>query len=374
MESEANDSNLANDKSKAPKVSRRTVLTGLVLGGVCAGLFLEDADCQDLLAPSRETEDKPKNGSKVPLFYSKGYNISAFGLEHLHPFDGRKYQKIYEALTNPKGPRRPSSVERPAALSEAALLKVHSKEYLESLGDSRVLSRILEVGILAKLPAGVIDWRILKPMRLAAGGTMAACRAALQRGLAINIGGGYHHADKDQGGGFCVYCDIPIAIKTLRQEGLLKTALIVDTDAHQGNGFANVAREESQLFVLDYFDESIYPHPKVKEDWSIPFPRNTDGRTYLSELKSTLPVALEKFKPDLVAYNAGSDVLDSDPLSTFRLKVAEMNERDLFVVETTRRMNIPLAMVLAGGYGKDSARAHTKSIESILARFDGRTG
>ncbi|HNM50029.1 MAG TPA: hypothetical protein PKN86_10015, partial [Candidatus Obscuribacter sp.] len=73
-------------------------------------------------------------------------------------------------------------------------------------------------------------------------------------------------------------------------------------------------------------------------------------------------------------YNAGSDVLDSDPLSTFRLKVEEMNERDLFVVETTRRMNIPLAMVLAGGYGKDSAIAHTKSIESILARFDGQTG
>lgn len=90
MEIEATDSNLANDKSKAPKVSRRTVLTGLVLGGVCAGLLLEDADCQEMLALSSGETGGEKENSQVPLFYSKGYNISAFGLEHLHPFDGRK--------------------------------------------------------------------------------------------------------------------------------------------------------------------------------------------------------------------------------------------------------------------------------------------
>ena len=83
--------------------------------------------------------------------------------------------------------------------------------------------------------------------------------------------------------------------------------------------------------------------------------------------------AIEKFKPDFIFYNAGSDVLASDPLSTFLLRVEDMNERDTFVVETARRNSIALAMVLAGGYGPESARAHTQSIELILRRFDGQT-
>ncbi len=307
--------------------------------------------------------------SKVPLVYSAKYNFKLLAFEKLHSFDSKKYAKIANTLIKEKK-RTSSEFHNPEELKRALLLKVHTKDYLDSLSDSRVLSRILEVPILSLVPSPILDWRLLFPMRLASGGSLKACREAMKNGLAINIGGGYHHADRNKGGGFCVYCDGPISLKVMKEEGLIKRALIVDTDAHQGNGFANVARNERFLSVLDFFDESVYPYPKVDEDFSVPLPRCTDGPKYLSELKRMLPFVLDKIEPDLVFYNAGSDVLVTDPLATLRLTVDDMVRRDLYVVTECRKRSIPLAMALAGGYGPESAIAHTKSIKTLLETFD----
>ncbi|MBK7840779.1 MAG: histone deacetylase [Candidatus Obscuribacter sp.] len=361
--------------AQSGKISRRKVLVGLgLLASTVSGVVLLDEIDFDTLLLQNGKDNSPDSAQgaeskRVPLYYSKGYNISAFGIEHLHPFDGCKYHKIYQAL-NDIGLRSKSDYRPPEPITREELLEIHSSKYLNSLSDGIVLSRILEMSILAKIPAQLTDWRILRPMRLACGGTLAACNAAIEHGLAINIGGGYHHAESDRGGGFCVYCDGPIAIKRLKQSGKIKTALIVDTDAHQGNGFANVARTIPGLYVLDFFDQSIYPKPKVKEDWSVPLPAKTDGSVHLAKLKSYLPEAIAKFKPDFIFYNAGSDVLATDPLATLLLRVEDMCERDLFVVSMARSNNIPIAMVLAGGYGSESALAHTKSIEAILRKFD----
>src|ERR1700733_7413853 len=129
----------------------------------------------------------------VPLIYASHYNISAFGLEHLHPFDGQKYSKIRKHLIR-AGLRTPADFVKPLELSKEQLLKVHTSEYLESLKDSGVLARIFEVFAAGVIPSPLLDWRILHPMRLAGGGTLIACRLALKSGLAINLGGGYHHA------------------------------------------------------------------------------------------------------------------------------------------------------------------------------------
>ncbi len=140
----------------------------------------------------------------IPIVYHPAYNITAFGLERLHPFDSRKYRRIHDALIA-RGLRGKRNFMRPRPVSRKDLLKIHSADYLDSLRHSPVLARVLEVPVVARLPAWLIDWRILRPMRYATGGTIAACRAALECGLAINIGGGYHHAGADWGGGFCVH-------------------------------------------------------------------------------------------------------------------------------------------------------------------------
>ncbi len=191
--------------------------------------------------------------------------------------------------------------------------------------------------------------------------------------MAINLGGGFHHASRDRGGGFCVYADVPLALCTLHDEGHIRSALVVDTDAHQGDGTADAVRSWSWAHVLDFFERDIFPWPKVEEDVPVPLPSGLDGAAYLDALRESLPLALERYRPDLVLYNAGSDVLDTDPLSRLCLTPQEMAERDLVVATEVRGRGVPLAMVLSGGYGPLSWQAHARSIEGILVRFDPKT-
>jgi histone deacetylase 11 len=175
----------------------------------------------------------------IPLVYHPRYNVTAFGLKRLHPFDGRKYRRIHDALIA-RGLHRRRDFHRPRPVGRRDLLKVHTSEYLGSLRSPDALARILEVAIVGRLPGWVIDWRILRPMRYATGGTVLACRLALEHGVAINLGGGHHHAASGWGGGFCVYADVPLAVKILHEEGKVGRVLVVDLDAHQGNGTAAV--------------------------------------------------------------------------------------------------------------------------------------
>jgi histone deacetylase 11 len=305
----------------------------------------------------------------VPLVYTPRYNITACGLERLHPFDSQKYRRIRNWLIR-QGLRKPGDFIAPRPCTRADLLRVHAPDYLRSLRDRRVLARILEVPVVRYLPAWLIAWRVLRPMRWAAGGTVLACRLARERGLAINLGGGFHHAARDRGGGFCVYADAPLALLTLKEEGRLSSALVVDTDAHQGNGTADTVRPWPWAHLLDLFEADLFPWPKAEEDMPVALPPRTNGADYLDRLRESLPAALDQFRPDLVVYNAGSDVLGSDPLSFLMLTATEMAERDLYVVTEVRERGISLAMVLSGGYGPASWEAHARSLEGILARFD----
>ncbi len=305
----------------------------------------------------------------IPLIYSPAYNITACGLQYLHPFDSVKYRRIHDWLIR-QGLRTASDFLAPRACTRADLLRVHTPEYLKSLRRRVVLARILEVGLLLCLPVCLSTWRVLRPMRLATGGTILACRLALERGLAINLSGGYHHAGPERGGGFCVYADVPIALKLLKDEGKIGSALVIDTDAHQGNGTADAIRPWPWAHILDFFEGDIYPWPKVAEDVSVPLEADTGGADYLTALHGKVPAALDVFRPDLVVYNAGSDVLATDPLTHLALTPEDMAERDLYVVTEVRRRGVPLAMVLSGGYGPLSWQAHARAIEGILTRFD----
>ncbi len=305
----------------------------------------------------------------VPIIYSRHYDITAFGLERWHPFDSVKYRRIHSWLIH-QGLRRRADFIAPRPCTREKLLRVHSSEYLRSLKRRRELARIFELWPIAYLPVWLVDWRVLRPMRWATGGTVLACRLALERGLAINLGGGYHHASGTSGGGFCIYADVPLALAVLHDEGRIRSARVVDTDAHQGNGTADAIRRWPWAHFLDLFEEDIYPFRKVQEEMPVPLPARTSGVTYLDILAEQLTKALERFQPDLVVYNAGSDVLATDPLSWLQLTPDEMADRDLYVVTQTRERGIPLAMVLSGGYGPASWQAHARSIERILARFD----
>jgi histone deacetylase 11 len=305
----------------------------------------------------------------VPLVYHKRYNITAFGLERLHPFDSRKYRRIRDALVN-GGLRRRSDFVRPRPASRAELLKIHSPDYLRSLRRPEVVGGILELPVVRRLPPWLTDWRVLGPMRYAAGGTILACRLALEHGLAINLGGGFHHAAGTWGGGFCVYADIPVAAAVVHDEGRAEKVLVIDLDAHQGNGTAAVFQGWPWASILDVFEDDLFPFPKEPEDAAIPIPAGLSGPEYLEIVREAVPMALDTIRPDLVIYNAGSDPFVDDPLTRLRLGRADVAERDLFVVTAARERSIPLAMVLSGGYSSESWRIHADAIEDIMTRFD----
>jgi histone deacetylase 11 len=305
----------------------------------------------------------------VPLLYSPHYNITAYGLEYLHPFDSIKYRRIHDWLIA-QGIRRKGDFVEPSPSTPEELLRLHAPAYLDSLHRNGVLKKILEVWVISWLPNAFVDSHVLEPMRWATGGTIEACRLAREQGLAINIGGGFHHACRDKGSGFCVYADTPIALANLHAEKPFRSALVIDTDAHQGDGNADAIRPWPWAHALDFFEDALFPHPKVQEDWPVPLASNLCGEEYLRTLHDCVPAALDRFAPDFVAYNAGSDVLATDPLTSMRLTLPQMIERDLYVVTQVRERNIPLAMVLSGGYGPHSWEAHAKSIEALATRFD----
>jgi histone deacetylase 11 len=209
-------------------------------------------------------------------------------------------------------------------------------------------------------------------MRYASGGTTLACRLALEHGLAINLAGGYHHAAAAWGDGFCVYADIPLAAAALHAEGLIQRVLIVDLDAHQGNGTAATIHPWPWASVLDMYEDDLFPAIKQPEDYAIPVPAGVAGAAYIEILEYILPRALDAIQPDLVIYNAGSDPFVEDPLTRLRLSREDLARRDLFVATMARERGIPMAMVLSGGYAKQSWRVHADGIEAILARFDSR--
>jgi histone deacetylase 11 len=305
----------------------------------------------------------------IPLIYHPKYNITVLGLERLHPFDGLKYRRIHDALIA-DGLRKPAGFVRPEPIRREDLERVHTPEYLRLLRSSKVLAEILGVPVLARLPAVFVDWRVLLPMRYATAGTTLACRMALEHGVAINLAGGYHHAAASWGEGFCAYADIPMAAATLHAEGLIERVLVVDLDAHQGNGTAATIRPWPWASILDVYEEDLYPIPKLPEDFPIPIPAGLAGAEYLAIVDESLPRALDAVKPDLVIYNAGSDPYVEDPLTRLRLSRADIADRDLLVASLVRERGIAMAMVLSGGYARESWRVHADGIEAILTRFD----
>src|SRR5262249_38675896 len=162
--------------------------------------------------------------------------------------------------------RRTRDFVKPGRLSRVELHSVHTAEYLRSLKSPANLAGILELPIVRRLPGWLVEWRILAPMRRATAGTILACRLAMSRGLAINLGGGFHHAGGKSGGGFCVYADVPLAAKLLHDEGGAGNVLVIDLDAHHGNGTASVFRDWPWAFILDLYQRDLFPLVKVRED------------------------------------------------------------------------------------------------------------
>jgi acetoin utilization deacetylase AcuC-like enzyme len=185
------------------------------------------------------------------------------------------------------------------------------------------------------------------------GGTLGAVRAALEHGVAINLAGGTHHAFPDRGEGFCVFNDVAIAVRALRAEGLADRDAIIDLDVHQGNGTHAIFAGDGATYTFSMHGGRNYPYHKVPGTLDIELEDGTGDDEYLARLAEALPRVLGASEPDVVIYLAGADPHERDRLGRLELTFEGLERRDAMVLEACREVGIPVAVTIAGGYGRD---------------------
>jgi len=322
------------------------------------------------MGPSAQAGMKQPCGDSIPIIYSSQYNISILGIENFHPFDSKKFKKVYKGLIDSQA-ICPSQFFHPQIVTDSQLLHVHTPDYLHTLRKSSVIAKIVEISPLRFLPAFVLHSSILKPMKYATGGTILGVELALRCGWAINLSGGYHHAKASAGDGFCVYADVPIALHSMWKEFPELKVLIVDLDAHQGNGNSSILGGDNRVAILDLYNSSIYPHDfdavqQVK--YPVPLERRTKTNQYLELLSHWLPKAVSDFGPGLIVYNAGTDIFKDDQLGGLSVSEEGVIQRDEFVFKVAFQNRIPILMVLSGGYNRKSGDIIARSIGNIMVK------
>ena len=195
-------------------------------------------------------------------------------------------------------------------------------------------------------------------------GTLQCVHYALQYGVAMNIAGGTHHAFTNKGEGFCLLNDIAIAANYLLDNKLAKQILVVDLDVHQGNGTAEIFKNEPRVFTFSMHGANNYPLLKESSDLDIGLPDYTEDKFYLKTLQSNLSNLLDQQQPDFIFFQSGVDVLATDKLGRLSLTREGCKSRDRIVLQTAKDNQIPLVASMGGGYSsdfKDIIEAHANT-------------
>jgi acetoin utilization deacetylase AcuC-like enzyme len=249
----------------------------------------------------------------------------------------------------------------PGVIDLRDLLRVHTREYVDSI-------RTGAYNELTALRLG-LPWHptIWSRSIAATSGTLCAARTALRDGIAANLAGGTHHAFADRGEGYCVFNDVVVATRSLHADEPLMHVMVIDLDAHQGNGTAALFAADRHVFTYSLHVGRNYPSRKETSTMDVEVSRYAQAAEYFEKLESTLPHAVESFEPDLVFYNAGVDVHENDRFGQMLLNTQDMHARDEFVLRLTRRWSIPTCVVYGGGYNREegtTARLHVQTIRT----------
>jgi acetoin utilization deacetylase AcuC-like enzyme len=199
----------------------------------------------------------------------------------------------------------------------------------------------------------------------AVGGTCEAATAAVDRGLAMNLAGGTHHAFADHGEGFCVFNDVAVAIRVLQRDGRIGRAVVIDLDVHQGNGTHAIFAGDASVFTFSMHGGRNYPFHKVPGSLDVELADGTGDDDYLTALAEALPGVLSASAPDLAIYLAGADSHEGDRLGRLCLTFDGLARRDVMVLDACREVGIPVAITIAGGYGRnieDSVKVHLNTV------------
>ncbi|MCI0485082.1 MAG: histone deacetylase [Blastocatellia bacterium] len=299
----------------------------------------------------------------MQAFYSHRYVIE---LPAHHTFPIIKYAMIRERLVR-ENILKHERIAEPELADREEILLVHTEDYNDRLVAGRLTaSEIRRLGL---------PWseRLVGRSRSSVAGTLRAARSALRDGVGINLGGGTHHAFSDHGEGFCVLNDIAIAIRVLRAEGLIRRAAVIDCDVHQGNGTAAIFAADAEVFTLSLHGEKNYPLVKQQSTIDVALADGTGDDEYLLQLAASLHQVMNRFRPDMVFYQAGVDPYRGDRLGRLSLSLDGLARRDSMVFTECRARSLPCAITLGGGYGRevaDTVEAHCNTVRAAREVFD----
>ena len=282
-----------------------------------------------------------------------------------HVFPMEKYRLLYERLKKEKIAEGDDFIE-PEPASDEEIGLAHTKDYIHKL-KTGTLSQEEEMRLELPYSKGLVEgsW-------LGAGGSILSARTALKEGWGMNLAGGFHHAFADHGEGFCVLNDIAIAIRVLFKEKKIKKALVIDLDLHQGNGTADIFRNDKNVFTFSMHQENNYPFFKPPGDLDIGLPDGTEDSEYLDKLRSALKKVIDISRPDFITYLAGADPYIHDQLGGMALSLKGLKSRDEEVIKNTREKGIAISVVLGGGYAfkiADTVAIHFNTARTLKEVF-----
>lgn len=289
----------------------------------------------------------------MKLVYSPKYEVDIGS--HVFPTD--KYRLVHDRLIAGKAFEE-SDFMLPEPASDEDVKLVHTVTYIEKLKKGTLsLPEIMQLELPYSPELVEVAW-------LWVGGTIVAARRALEDGTCVHLGGGWHHAFPDHGEGFCALNDHAIAVRRLLKDKAIKKAAIVDCDVHQGNGTAAIFAGDDKVFTFSIHQQDNYPMIKPPSDLDVGLEDGTTGSEYLELLERHVPPILDDFKPDLVVYVAGADTYAGDQLGGLSLTIDDHTKRDKYVIGEARHRNIPVVVVLAGGYAaqvEDTVMIHANT-------------
>jgi acetoin utilization deacetylase AcuC-like enzyme len=279
----------------------------------------------------------------VRFVYHDAYECALPGV----PIDPMRAERVLGFLTE-EGLLERDNIALPVTPSLRALLRVHAPDYLETLEQHEVPERIFG----CRFTDEELE-QALETQRLMVGGTILASRMALaRRAVAVNLGGGLHHASRNSGLAFCVFNDIAVAIARLRARGFREPVLVVDLDVHDGNGTRAIFAHDPSVYTYSVHGEH-WGETEAVASTSIALGDGVTDEVYLGNLLKTLPDVVERFQPGLVFYIAAADPAVDDAIGEWEISADGMLSRDRFVMDLLRRegRQVPVVVVLGGGYG-----------------------
>jgi len=287
------------------------------------------------------------------LFYCDHYSIP---LPNGHKFPMQKYKLLRNLLAaEAYYELAPAPWADPRTIALA-----HDREYI---------SRFLEGGLAPQVMRRIgFPWSegLVNRTLASVGGTLAAAGEAMKDGFGGSLAGGTHHAFCGEGAGFCVFNDIAIAILALREAGRANRAAVVDLDVHQGDGTAQIFREDPNVLTLSIHARNNFPFRKQQSTIDVDLPDGMRDLEYMRVLEQVLP-SVFAFQPDVIFYQSGVDALEADKLGRLALSHEGLLQRDRLVIEACRANDIPLVITLGGGYADPialTAEAHANTFRT----------